>query len=103
MYAIFQSGGRQYWAETDDVIRIDKLETEAGEQVEFDKVLAVRDDEAITIGQPYVEGARIVAKVLSHGRDKKIRVFTYKRKKHEKRTKGHRQDYTAVKIESISV
>lgn len=103
MYAIFQSGGRQYWAEAEDVIRIDKLEAAVGDSVEFDRVLAVRDDESISVGQPYVDGARIVARVVGHGRDKKIRVFTYKRKKHEKRTKGHRQDYTAVKIESISV
>ncbi len=103
MYAIFESGGRQYWAEADAVIRIDKLDVPAGENIEFDRVLAVRDEETLAIGQPYIDGARVVAKIVGHGRDKKIRVFTYKRKKHFKRTKGHRQDFTAVKIESISV
>ncbi len=103
MYAIFESGGRQYWAEPEEIIRVDSLSLKAGDKVEFDKVLVLRDEEeAIQVGRPYLEGAKIVATVVKQGRDKKLRVFTYKPKKHSKRNKGHRQDYTAIKVEEIS-
>ena len=104
MYAIFESGGRQYWAEPEEVIRVDSLDLKAGDKVEFDKILALRnDDEDMQVGRPYIEGAKVVATVVAQDRDKKIRVFTYKAKKHSKRNKGHRQDYTAIKVEAISV
>ncbi len=103
MYAIFESGGRQYWAEPEQVIRIDSLGLEAGDKVEFDKVLVLRnEDEDMQVGRPYVDGAKVVATVVAQARGKKLRVFTYKPKKHSKRNKGHRQDYTAIKVEEIS-
>jgi len=103
MYAIFETGGRQYWAQPEQVIRVDSLGLKAGDKVEFDRVLAVRDDDDLQVGQPYVEGAKVVATVVEQGRGKKIRVFTYRAKKHSKRLRGHRQDFTAVKIDEISV
>ncbi len=103
MYAIFETGGRQYWAQPEQVLRVDSLGLKAGDKVEFDRVLAVRGDDDLQVGQPYVEGAKVVATVVEQGRGKKIRVFTYKRKKHSKRLRGHRQDFTAVRIDEISV
>ena len=103
MYAIFETGGRQYQAEPEQVIRVDSLGLKAGDKVEFDRVLAVRDEDDLQVGQPYVAGARVVATVVEQGRGKKIRVFTYRRKKHSKRLRGHRQDFTAVRIDEISV
>jgi len=103
MYAIFESGGRQYWAEPEEIIRVDSLGLAAGDKVEFDRVLVLRnEDEDMQIGRPYIDGAKVVATVVAQGRGKKIRVFTYKAKKHSKRNKGHRQDYTAIKVEEIS-
>jgi len=102
MYAIFESGGRQYQVEPEQVIRVDSLGLKAGDKVEFDRVLAVRDEDDLQVGQPHVEGAKVVATVVEQGRGKKIRVFTYRRKKHSKRLRGHRQDFTAVRIDKIS-
>jgi len=103
MYAIFENDGRQYWVEPEEIIRVEGLNERAGEEIEFDKVLAVNDDGDIKVGQPYVSDANIKATVIEHGRGAKIRVFTYKSKKHYKRNIGHRQNYTAIKIDEISV
>ncbi|MFO7946727.1 MAG: 50S ribosomal protein L21 [Armatimonadota bacterium] len=102
MYAIFEAGGRQFWAEPEQVLRIDRMDAEEGDVVEFDKVLALDDEEQKHIGQPYVDGATIKATVLEQGREKKITVFTYKQKKHTKRKKGHRQHFTAIRVDEIS-
>lgn len=103
MYAIFKHGGHQYQAEEQALLRLAKLEAEPGEQVTFDEVLAVRDDDDIRIGTPHVEGAQVRGTVVQHGRGPKIRIFKYKRKKHYKRQAGHRQDYTAVRVDEIVV
>ena len=102
MYAIFESGGRQYKAEENTVLRIDKLEAEQGSTLTFDKVLAVSSDEGLAVGTPYVEGATVEAKVIEQGKAKKIIVFKYKPKSQYKRIRGHRQQYTAVKITGIA-
>ncbi len=102
MYAIFEAGGRQFWAEPQQVLRIDKIDANEGDPVEFDRVLVVDDDGKKHIGEPYVDGASIKATVLEQGRGKKITVFTYKQKKHSKRKKGHRQHYTAIRVDEIS-
>lgn len=101
MYAIFQSGGHQYVATPDDVVRVEKLDVDAGQQVTFDQVLAVRDGDSFTVGTPYVPGAKVIGEVLHQGRAPKILVFKYKPKKHYKKTRGHRQAFTAVKIRSV--
>ena len=102
MYAVIQTGGKQYTVTNDEVIFIEKLEAEANDTVTFD-VVAVGTDDGVKVGSPFVEGAKVTAEVLKNGKGKKIRVATYKPKKGEKRVKGHRQPYTQVKITSIEV
>ncbi|NLB06433.1 MAG: 50S ribosomal protein L21 [Desulfobulbaceae bacterium] len=102
MYAIVRTGGKQYQVEAGDTLRVEKLQGEVGNTVELDDVLLVVDGETVTIGQPVVEGAKVVAKVLEQGRHKKIIVFKKKRRQGYQVKKGHRQMYTALKIETIS-
>lgn len=100
MYAVIETGGKQYRVSEGDVIFVEKLGVEDGE-VNFDKVVMVGKDEGAVIGAPYVQGASVTASLLKNGRGKKINVFTYKPKKSSKRAMGHRQPYSQVKIESI--
>ena len=102
MYAVIETGGKQYQVNEGDVIFIEKLAAEADQTVVIDKVVAVGADDGIKIGTPYVNGATVEAKVIKNGKAKKITVFTYKPKKGEKRKMGHRQPYTKVKIEKIN-
>ena len=101
MYAVIETGGKQYQVNEGDVIFIEKLAVEADEAVTFDKIVALGADDGIKVGTPYVEGASVEAKVLKNGKAKKITVFTYKPKKGEKKKQCHRQPYTQVKIEAI--
>ncbi|MBQ4617630.1 MAG: 50S ribosomal protein L21 [Clostridia bacterium] len=102
MYAIIETGGKQYKVTSGDVLFIEKLDAEAETTVTFDKVIAVNNDETISVGDPYVAGATVEAKVLKNGKAKKITVFTYKPKKGKQRKMGHRQPYTKVQIEAIN-
>ncbi len=102
MYAIFQSGGHQYVAAKDDIIRMEKIDAEPHTLVTFDQVLAVREGETFKVGTPYLPEAQVTGRVLAHGRGRKIIVFKYKPKKHYKRKRGHRQEYTEVRIMDIS-
>ena len=102
MYAVIQTGGKQYKVTNDEVIFIEKLDAEAQDTVTFD-VVAVGTDDSIKVGTPFVEGAKVTAEVIKNGKGKKIRVATYKPKKGEKRAMGHRQPYTQVKITSIEI
>jgi large subunit ribosomal protein L21 len=101
MYAIFETGGKQFKVEAGDVVFAEKLNVNVDETVVFDKVLYVSDGKTVKVGAPYVKGATVTAKVLKQGKDKKITVFTYKPKKNEKRKLGHRQPYTKLEIVSI--
>lgn len=101
MYAIFDYGGRQYRAENESVMKMDKLEAETGAEVSFDKVLMLNDGQTTTIGSPYIEGVKVTGKVVQQGKDRKIRVFKYKPKKRYKLMRGHRQHFTAVKVTGI--
>ena len=101
MYAIIETGGKQYQVKEGDTLFIEKLNVEADQTVSFDKVVAVGSDNGLTVGAPYVENAAVEAKVLKNGKAKKITVFTYKPKKGEKKKHGNRQTYTQVKIEAI--
>ncbi len=103
MYAVIRSGGKQYRVTPGQTIRLDSLAGELGSKVEFGEVLLVENDGNIQIGAPLVANVKIEATVLEHDRAKKILVFKKKRKKQYRRTKGHRQDYTAVRIEKILV
>ena len=102
MYAIIETGGKQYKVEAGDVLFIEKLDVEADSEVTFDKVIAVGADDGIKVGAPYVDGATVTAKAIKNGKGKKIVVFTYKPKKNAKRKMGHRQPYTKVEIASIN-
>ncbi|MDE5945832.1 MAG: 50S ribosomal protein L21 [Oscillospiraceae bacterium] len=101
MYAVIETGGKQYQVKEGDVIFVEKLAAEAEETVTFANVVAVGTEDGIKVGTPYVEGAAVEAKVIKNGKAKKITVFTYKPKKGEKRKQGHRQPYTQVRIEAI--
>jgi len=102
MYAIIETGGKQYQVNEGDTLFIEKLDVAADEAITFDKVIAVNNDKGLTVGTPYVEGATVTAKAIKNGKSKKIVVFTYKPKKGEKRKQGHRQPYTKVQIEKIN-
>lgn len=102
MYAIIETGGKQYKVQQGDVLFVEKLNVEEEETVTFDKVIAVGTDDGITVGAPYVDGATVTAKAVKNGKAKKITVFTYKPKKNEKRKMGHRQPYTKVEIAAIN-
>ena len=101
MYAIIQTGGKQYRVSEGDVVSIEKLTAAEGEEVVFDQVLTVVSDGDIKIGKPVVEGAKVTAKVVEHGKAKKIFVFKYKAKANYRKRQGHRQPYTQVEITSI--
>lgn len=102
MYAIIETGGKQYQVNEGDEIFIEKLEVEADQAVTFDKVVAVSTDAGLSVGAPYVSGAAVEAKVIKNGKARKIVVFTYKPKKGSShRKQGHRQPYTKVRIEAI--
>lgn len=103
MYAIIETGGKQYKVSEGDEVFIEKLDADADTDVTFDKVIAVGKDDGIVIGSPYVKGASVSATIIKNGRAKKITVFTYKPKKDSKRKLGHRQPYTKVKILSVTV
>lgn len=102
MYAIIETGGKQYKVQEGDVIRVEKLNVAAGETVTFDKVLAVSKDDDLTVGSPLVDGANVTASVVEEGKGKKIIVYKYKPKKTYHKKQGHRQPFTKLTITSIN-
>ena len=100
MFAIIKTGGKQYKVSEGDIIKVEKIEAEAGDKIEFDQVLMVAGDD-VKVGSPVVEGAKVSAEVLDQKKDKKIVIFKFKAKKNYRKKKGHRQPYTVVKIEKI--
>jgi large subunit ribosomal protein L21 len=103
MHAIIETGGKQYKVQAGDVIFIEKLDAQAGDAVTFDRVLAVVDDDKSSFGAPLIDGAKVDAKVIKNGKGQKIMIFKYKAKKNYRRRQGHRQPYTKVQIEKITV
>ena len=101
MFAVFMSGGKQHRVNEGDVLELERLHAEPGEDVVFDKVLLLADGDDVSVGRPYVEGSRVQARVLSHDRGSKIRVIKFKRRKNYLRRQGHRQWYTQVRITGI--
>ncbi|MCS6817026.1 MAG: 50S ribosomal protein L21 [Blastocatellia bacterium] len=99
-YAIIATGGKQYRVTPGEILRVPALRAEVGETIEL-PVLALSDGEQVKIGHPTVEGARAVCRVLEHGKERKIIVFKFKRRKQYRRKKGHRQKYTAIRVEAI--
>lgn len=100
--AIIKTGGKQYRVATGDKLRIEKLPAEVGSEVSFDEVLLLGKGEAAKVGTPLVDGAKVSAKVVAHGRGKKLIVYKFKRRKNYRRKNGHRQPYTEVEITGIS-
>ena len=101
-YAVVDSGGKQYKVQEGEVIRLEKLNGESGDSVEFDKVLCLKKDDEILFGNPTLAGTKVHAQIVRHGRDKKILVFKFKRRKKYRKKSGHRQSFTEVKITGIS-
>ena len=101
MYAIFETGGKQYTATPGDILFIEKLDAEPGAEITFDKVLATGGEGDAAFGAPYLDGAAVTAKVLKNGKGKKITILTYRPKKDSQRKMGHRQPYTKVQINAI--
>jgi len=104
MYAIIETGGKQYRVEPNEVFMVEKLDVANGDVVEFDKVALIQEEGTVRVGKPWVEGAKVVCRVLkAEGKDRKIVIFTYKAKENIKRKKGHRQRFTQVKVEQIAM
>ncbi len=103
MYAIIRTGGKQYRVAEGDTIYVERLEAPVGEKVTLGEVLLVGSDKETRVGAPLIAKASVAATVLDLGRDHKVRVFKYKKRKHYRRTRGHRQSYTALRIDSISL
>ena len=102
MYAVIETGGKQYRVTEGQYLKVEKLGLEEGASLEIDKVLMVASGDDVKIGAPYIAGGKVTAKVLSVGRGKKIRIIKFRRRKHSAKTQGHRQSYTEIEITGIS-
>ncbi len=102
MYAVIQTGGKQYRVKEGATLKIEKLELGEGDSIEFDKILMVGEGSDVKIGQPFVDGGKVSATVTSQGRHKKVKIIKFKRRKHHMKQMGHRQYYTEVQITGIS-
>ena len=102
MYAVVVTGGKQYRVEEGQTLKVEKLEVATGESVEIEKVLLIGNGDDVKIGTPVVEGAKVTAEVVDHGRHKKVKIMKFKRRKHHMKQAGHRQWFTELKITSIA-
>jgi large subunit ribosomal protein L21 len=102
MYAVIETGGKQYRVEQGSSLKVEKLCVEAGDAIEFDKVLLVQSNDGVKVGAPYLPGGKVTATVTGQGRHKKIHIIKFRRRKHYMRRAGHRQYFTEVRIGDIS-
>ncbi|HAZ41035.1 MAG TPA: 50S ribosomal protein L21 [Methylococcaceae bacterium] len=102
MYAVIHTGGKQYRVKPGELLKVETLIAEAGQEVEFDKVLLVQTDSGIKVGKPYLEGGKVTATVTQHGRHPKVKILKFRRRKHHMKQAGHRQNFTEVKITGIT-
>lgn len=102
MYAVVKTGGKQYRVSAGEKLRIEQIPAEVGQEIVLDQVLAVADGDNVRMGSPLVSGARVSAKVLAHGRGDKVRIFKLRRRKHYRKSQGHRQNYTEIQILGIA-
>ena len=102
MYAVIKSGGKQYKVEKGDKLKVEKIDAEAGKDISIDDVLMLVDGENVTVGTPLIKGAKVSAKVESHGRGPKIKIIKFRRRKHHRKQMGHRQAYTELSITKIA-
>jgi len=101
MFAVIATGGKQYRVQKDSVLRVEKLPEAEGASVEFDRVLLVGEGADVKVGKPYIDGGKVTATVQSHGQGDKVRIVKFRRRKHYKREKCHRQEYTEIKVTGI--
>lgn len=101
MYAVIKTGGKQYRVAAGDKLKVEKLAGEVGSDITLDQVLMLADGDNVTIGAPLIDGASVQAKVLAHGRGDKVMIFKFRRRKHYRKTQGHRQSYTEIQIGDI--
>lgn len=102
MYAIVATGGKQYRVKEGETLRVEKLSAEAGDTVELDKVLLVGEGADVKVGAPYLDGAKVTAKVAANGRGDKVKIIKFRRRKHHRKQMGHRQAYTEIEITGIT-
>ena len=102
MYAVIETGGKQYRVTEGQSIKVEKLDADQGSSVDLDKVLLVANGDDIKVGAPYVEGGKVTATVKSHGRGKKVMIMKFRRRKHHQKIQGHRQHFTELEITGIS-
>ncbi|MDR5867876.1 50S ribosomal protein L21 [Halomonas koreensis] len=102
MYAVIKSGGKQYRVQEGQTLKLEKLEVPTGDTIEFDEVLLVGSDDDVKVGAPTVDGAKVSAEIVAHGRGEKVRIIKFRRRKHSMKRQGHRQWFTEVKITGIS-
>ena len=102
MYAVIQTGGKQYRVAEGDTLRVELLSVEAGADIELDKVLMVADGDQVKVGTPYLADGKVAAKVIAHGRGEKVRIVKFRRRKHHLKRAGHRQSYTELSVTGIS-
>ena len=101
MYAVIETGGKQYRVEPGETVRIETLPGEAGDAVAFERVLLISTDESVAVGRPCIEGARVTGEIVEHGLGEKLTVYKFKRRKNQRKRNGHRQQFTAVKINEV--
>ena len=101
MYAVIKTGGKQYRVAPGDMLKIEKLDGEVGDTITFDKVLLTSDGDNINLGKPYLEDTKVYGNIARQGKDRKVIVFKYKRRKGYRKKNGHRQDFTLIKINNI--
>jgi large subunit ribosomal protein L21 len=102
MYAVIKTGGKQYKVSAGESIRVEKLDADVGADVVLDRVLALGGEAGLTVGSPFVANAKVTAKIVSHGKHDKVRIFKMRRRKHYKKSQGHRQLFTELQIGSIN-
>jgi len=102
MYAVIVTGGKQYRVEEGQTLKVEKIETATGEAIQLEKVLLIGNGDDVKIGQPVVEGAKVTAEIVAHGRHKKVKIIKFRRRKHSMKQMGHRQWFTEIKITGIS-
>ena len=102
MFAVIETGGKQYRVKQGSTIKVERLAAEIGDEIDIDRVLMLGEGDAVTVGKPYIEGAKVNALVTDQGRHKKINIIKFRRRKHYRRQMGHRQNFTRLEIKQIS-
>jgi large subunit ribosomal protein L21 len=101
MYAVIKTGGKQYKVAVGDVIKVEKISAEIGKDFQLNHILAVKTEEQLVLGNPFVSGAFVTAKIISHGRREKVHIFKMRRRKHYQKRQGHRQSFTEIQIDAV--